>query len=165
MYGVGGFGKFGNTDANDIPMREAFEWNKADSGKDMALWYKNTGKWWDSTNLKPNDGISLEEEQNDPNSLYHFYKILLRLRKLNPALQTGNYETASNNNEHVFSFFRHTKNQRLLIVINLSEQNQEALIELAQFNNLSSLLVKNKTQPTKNAIILQPYEVQVWKVN
>ncbi|HJW30322.1 MAG TPA: alpha-amylase family glycosyl hydrolase, partial [Saprospiraceae bacterium] len=34
---------FNDTDANDIPVREAFEWNASDSGPGMALWYKGTG--------------------------------------------------------------------------------------------------------------------------
>ncbi len=31
---------FGNTDGNDIPRREAFEWYSKPEGKGMALWYK-----------------------------------------------------------------------------------------------------------------------------
>jgi glycosidase len=62
-FGKNGFGKYGMTDPNDIPIREAFEWYKTEEGLGMALWYKNTGPWWDSTNLKPNDGVSLEEEE------------------------------------------------------------------------------------------------------
>jgi alpha-amylase len=41
MFGKNAGGKYGMTDANDIPIREAFEWHAADSGKGMALWYKN----------------------------------------------------------------------------------------------------------------------------
>jgi len=44
MLGAGGFGKYGNTDANDIPRREAFEWYQTVEGNGMALWYKNSGK-------------------------------------------------------------------------------------------------------------------------
>jgi alpha-amylase len=51
-------GNFGSNDGNDIPRREAFEWYASGEGKGMALWYKNTGTWWDKSNLKPNDGIS-----------------------------------------------------------------------------------------------------------
>ena len=169
MYGVGGYGKFGMTDANDIPRREAFEWYQTDEGKGMAIWYKNPGRlWWDSTNLKPNDGISLEEEKNDPNSLYQFYKKLLRLRQSNPALYAGNYQTISNNNETVFSFLRAAKDQRLLIVINLSSKPQQTNIDdkgILPTNKLSSLLVNNKTQSVGKRISLIPYEVQIWKIN
>ena len=62
---------FGNTDGNDIPRREAFEWYKSDTGNGLAVWYKNTGEWWNKSNLKANDGISLEEQRNDATSLFH----------------------------------------------------------------------------------------------
>lgn len=29
----------------------------------MAFWYKDSGPWWDKRSMKPNDGISLEEQQ------------------------------------------------------------------------------------------------------
>ena len=66
MNGKGEWQKWGMTDANEIPDREAFEWYKSDTGKGMALWYKNSGPWWDHRYAKPNDGISLEEEKPAP---------------------------------------------------------------------------------------------------
>jgi len=130
MYGSGGFGKFGNTDGNDIPMREAFEWYKSDTGKGMALWYKNSGPWWDSTNLHPNDGISLEEERNNPNSLWNFYRQIIKLRQSNEALTEGSYKTLQNDNAQVFSFLRYTKNKAVAIVLNLSDAQQKATVNL-----------------------------------
>ena len=50
----------GATDGNDIPIREAFDWYRTMEGKGVALWYRNSGPWWELTNLKPNDGISYE---------------------------------------------------------------------------------------------------------
>src|SRR5437667_3278922 len=121
------------TDANDIPIREAFEWYKADIGKGMALWYKNTGAWWDDTNLKPNDGISLEEERRDPNSLFNFYKKIIRLRQSNSALIRGAYETLTNNNDKVFSFLRREK-ERVVVVVNLSGETQQTVINISEID-------------------------------
>ena len=47
---TGTSGKFGGTDANEIPDREAFEWYKSDQGKGMAYWYKLRGPWKDKFN-------------------------------------------------------------------------------------------------------------------
>lgn len=124
MAGYGGFSKFGNTDGNDIPQREAFEWYKAAEGKGMALWYKNTGPWWDQTNLKPNDGISLEEQKPDPNSLYNFYRTLLHLRKSHTALIAGKFRNLNNDNDHVFSFLRYVGTKKVVVVVNLSDEEQ-----------------------------------------
>src|SRR5699024_7901167 len=100
--GMGGevnSGNYPNIDGKDIPQREAFEWYKSDTGKGMALWYKNTGPWWDDTNLIPNDGISLEEEKKNKNSLWYFYHKLLELREKNKALRQGKYEKLKNDNK------------------------------------------------------------------
>jgi glycosidase len=132
MTGAGGFSKFGITDGNDIPQREAFEWYKSDRGKGMALWYKDTGPWWDQTSLVPNDGISLEEEKADPNSLWHFYRTMLHLRKANEALALGKYENLINNNNYVFSFRRYIHNQAVIVIINLSGADQNVKISLGK---------------------------------
>jgi alpha-amylase len=169
MFGRGGFGKFGNTDANDIPIREAYEWYKKDDGKGMALWYKNTGPWWDSTNLKPNDGISLEEERKDSNSLFNFYKKMIRLRQSNAALNNGNYQTLPNDNNKVFSFLRKEKNT-VCVIINLSDQMQKMTIDLPANNMEISSLVplwgkeKGKVSGSNLSVSLPAYSIQVWEI-
>lgn len=163
---AGAHGEFSTTDGNDILMREAFEWNKSDDGKGMALWYKNTGPWWTESNLKPNDGISLEEEKTDGTSLYNYYKKLLKLRKDNPALYAGSYQGLENNNDSVFSFLRTTENQNILVVVNLSENDQTIQIDLSKqkISGISPLLAEQGEGLTSTtALVLKPYEVQIWK--
>ncbi len=170
MYGSGGFNKFGATDANDIPQREAFEWYKSDSGPGMALWYRNTGPWWDSTNLKPNDGISLEEEKNDPNSLWNFYKAIIGVRQSNAALATGKYQTLPNDNNYVFSFLRYAGNKSVAVVINLSNASQQTTIDFSSNKikpaGIRSLYGKEKATVSNNnlSVSLSPYSISVWQI-
>jgi len=171
MFGSGGFQKFGNSDANDIPRREAFEWFKADTGRGMCLWYKDTGPWWDRTNLKPDDGVSLEEEQNDPNSLWNFYKTLIHLRENSDALSNGRYRDLKNNNDHVFSFLRTTNKQKVAVVINLSDQPQNSEVDLSGSTAAKSkkflLLFGNETAHFSSGKIsfqLSPYSIQVMEL-
>lgn len=167
MFGAGGFGRFGSSDGNDIPMREAFEWNKADTGKGMALWYKNTGGWWDSTNLIPNDGVSLEEEEHDPASLYNFYRSIIKLRKSNEAFFGGKYKTLSNNNDNVFSFYRYTNNKKAVVAVNLSNNVQEAIIDIS--GKKQEVIFGNYKPATSNSnmlsVTLQPYDVIAWELD
>jgi alpha-amylase len=164
MFGAGGLNKFGNTDANDIPRREAFEWYAADTGSGMALWYKGTGPWWDSTNLKPFDGISLQEEQPDPGSLYNWYRRLLTLRHAWPVLQTGSYDSLPNSNPNVFSWRRlREKEDIAYLVVNLSAQPQQATIEI--FNPSVRQIFGNaaaRVQEQQLVISLPPYGAGVW---
>lgn len=157
----GTFGILGNTDGNGIPCREAFEWYKAVEGKGMAIWYKNTGEWWDKTNLKTNDGISLEEQINDSSSLFNFYKKLIRLKQSNPALANGTYENAGNSNNKVFSFYRTYNYRKVLVVVNLSDTIQNAAFEEA-YKNYAPLFGKNIVR--NKSILLTPYEVAVFEI-
>ncbi|MBN8879979.1 MAG: alpha-glucosidase C-terminal domain-containing protein [Sphingobacteriales bacterium] len=154
----------GMTDGNDIPIREAFEWYRADTGKGMAFWYKNTGPWWDSSQVKPNDGISVEEQQKQSNSLLNYYKELLHLRKAYPALNKGGYQSVPNNNDHVYSFLRHTNNQKILVLINLSPTDQSAEINMTEpFKHIKKLSGTSAPAKTQQQIKtpLSPYECQV----
>ena len=165
MFGSGGFNKFGNTDANDIPRREAFEWYAADTGKGMALWYRGTGPWWDSTNLKPFDGVSLEEERSDPRSLWNWYRQLLAVRQRNPVLQTGNYVKLHNDNANVFSWGRLAANGDLArIVVNLSAVHQRAVMDGPSRPGIRLVLGNAEAQNKKDQIIidLPPYGMGVW---
>ena len=134
MNGKGEWQKWGMTDANEIPDREAFEWYKSDTGKGMALWYKNSGPWWDQRYAKPNDGISLEEEKPDPNSIYNFYKKMIHIRKNNPVISSGGYETLANTNDSVFSYERFDSVNAIIVVVNLSGSEQNAEVSYPNFD-------------------------------
>jgi glycosidase len=152
---------FGNTDGNDIGRREAFDWYQLGEGKGMSHWYKNSGAWWTNANQKAKDGISLEEQQNDPNSLFQFYKQTIDLRKSNRALSIGTYRNAENNNEKVLSFYRKDKKQNVLVMANLSNVKQVVRItdDIKKAKNLSDKKVKFKQEMT-----LAAYEVLVFQV-
>jgi alpha-amylase len=165
MFGAGGFNKFGNTDANDIPRREAFEWYAADTGKGMALWYKDTGPWWDSTNLKPFDGVSLEEERSDPRSLWNWYRQLLNVRHKYLVLQKGNYVVLRNDNPNVFSWGRLATNGDLArIVVNLSGLSQHAVLDGASPPDKLPVFGNATLQRSRDQFIvdLPPYGTGVW---
>lgn len=58
----------------DACRREPLDWYKSMKGTGQATWF--------SFNNKPDDGISVEEEENDPNSMLGFYQRLAKYRKL-----------------------------------------------------------------------------------
>ncbi len=153
---------FGNTDGNDIGRREAFDWYQSGEGKGMAFWYKNTGNWWTNKNQKSNDGISLEEQKQDPNSLFNFYKKIIKLRQSNDALANGKYENVQNNSSSVFSFYRKEGNNTMLVAVNLADTIQE--FEYTDFKHSSLDLLNQKTQLSK-INVLQPFQISIWKIN
>ncbi|MEY4904298.1 MAG: hypothetical protein RLZZ292_2113, partial [Bacteroidota bacterium] len=159
MQGKGG--GMGTTDGNDIPRREAFDWYASGEGKGMALWYKNSGEWWTKENRKANDGISLEEQKKDANSLFNYYKKLLQLRKNSLPIAKGNYENAENDNFYIYSFYRIYQSKKVLVAVNLSNSIQKTSFS-KPIKTTKNLLGTSKIK--KNTSELQPYEVVVWEV-
>ncbi|MDB5140141.1 MAG: Alpha-amylase precursor [Mucilaginibacter sp.] len=158
----------GNTDANDIPNRSAFEWYKSDKGKGMAYWYKLKGPWRDKFNNDvPNDGISLEEEQNQPNSLWNFYRKMISIRKANPVISRGAYKTLQNDKDLVFAFMRYQGNKRLIVAINLSDKSVDDAITLDGKGSIPKILYGASKPRIINNIIavhLPAYGVEVWEM-
>jgi alpha-amylase len=160
----------GATDGNDIPIREAFEWTADAKGPGMAFWYKNTGPWWDSTNVKPNDRISLEEQKGDPKSLFNHYKKMIELKKSSPALANGKYEVVENNNEKFFTFMRYTDTEKVLVVVSLSHLPEGVMVKIKpdkKYTSGTSLLTGGVKPFNNNGFYLElpPYWMQIYKLN
>ena len=164
-------GSFGRGDGNDIPVREAFEWYSTVEGKGVATWYKDSGPWWDQTNLKNNDGISVEEEKADPGSLWNFYARLIRLRRSNAAICKGDFRFIDNSNDQVITFLRWDEYQKILVAMNLSGENQETELtykQLPENSKQKKLLFGTVTrdfsdfEKEKLQIKLEPWGIRIW---
>ncbi|MFT3705921.1 MAG: alpha-amylase family glycosyl hydrolase [Agriterribacter sp.] len=171
MQGSGGFGKYGNSDGNDIPRREAFKWNKKVQQKGMALWYENSGPWWNDTNLHDDDGISVEEQKDKLDSLWNFYEELITLKKENPALANGEYRTVKNNSPNILTFVRTKDDNMVLVLVNLSQHNEKVFIKPDEFTKkrklfyrilFGNMYVKNTSNGTYIDVL--PYAVGAWKL-
>lgn len=120
----------GKNDGNDIPRREAFEWNADINHEGMTLWYKDSGPWWDSTYLRSNDGISVEEQDKDPHSLLNFYRRLLITRRSHEGLSIGNEAIINNDNSSVLTFSRWYEQSKFLLAFNYSLDSTAVRIPL-----------------------------------
>ena len=158
----------GATDANDIPNRSAFEWYKSDQGKGMAYWYKAKGPWKDRFNNDvSNDGISLEEERNDPNSTWNFYRKMIGIRKANPVISKGAYKTLKNDSENVFSFMRYDAGRKVIVAVNLSDKPVETTISTEGKNTPVKVLFGSEKPVLDGDIIkvkLRAYGIEVWEM-
>jgi alpha-glucosidase len=65
---------------------------------------------------------NVETEEEDPNSIFNAYKKLLALRKSEPALRDGSYQSVDNENPYVFSFLRRSGTDTVLVSLNMSDQ-------------------------------------------
>jgi alpha-amylase len=68
------------------------------------------------------DGISVAEQTDDPDSLLSAYRDLIRLRMAEPTLRAGDFHAVDCNQRAVYSFLRTTPDEALLVLINLDDE-------------------------------------------
>ena len=84
-----------------IPSREAFRWQRDLLAPGSAIWYRHDRRAWNARYNRSDDGVSLQEEQADPDSLYHWYRKLLALRRARPELSEGSQRLVCGASPHV----------------------------------------------------------------
>jgi alpha-glucosidase len=67
---------------------------------------------------------NVADELKDPDSILNWYKQLLALRRSSPALLNGEYLALNEKDPNVFSYLRKTKNDAVIVVINMSAAPQ-----------------------------------------
>jgi alpha-glucosidase len=109
-------------------------------------------------------------EKADPNSILNFYKNLLALRHTNKALLDGDYVAVNENDANVYSYLRRYKNQAVLVVLNMSESDQNVSLDLSAqgftAKQAKTLLTTTKAGGTQqlSGVALAPYTVYIGEI-
>ena len=120
---------------------------------------------WLPVNPNFNQGVNVADQENDPSSLLNFYKQLLHLRAGSPALKTGDYQVILQDTDEVLAFQRLSLEQRLLVVMNISEKDQTLTFDLEPGEGC--LLFSNwerNDQVQLDTIRLNPYEILILEI-
>jgi len=111
--------------------------------------------------------INVAQALADPDSVFHYYKKLIQLRKENPVIVYGNYDLILDNHEEIYAFTRTLDDDRILVILNFSENTPEFnLPENITFSS-SDLLISNYKVDTSediHKITLRPYEARVYRL-
>ncbi|MFT3762983.1 MAG: alpha-amylase family glycosyl hydrolase [Pseudoxanthomonas sp.] len=108
------------SDRAHIPLREAFRWSADLEAPGSAIWYAGAGRWWwDERSNRSHDGVSLEEEADDPGSLYRWYRRLLALRQSRAELRHGDQRILCDDDGDVVCLLREADGARTLLLANL----------------------------------------------
>jgi len=75
---------------------------------------------------------NVSDELKDPNSILNWYKSLLALRRANPAFLNGDYVALNEDDLNVLSYLRTTKNEAVIVVINMSAAPQAVNFKLSK---------------------------------
>jgi oligo-1,6-glucosidase len=145
--------------------RTPMQWsNQSNAG------FSTADKTW--INVNPNyKTVNAEAALEDPNSVFHYYRQLIQLRKKYPIIVYGTYRLLMQSSPYLYVYTRTLANDQLLVVVNFF--NQEVTLEMTE-NDKSSIIDfqtkkvlisnynTNKAENFMNPIKLRPYESTVY---
>ena len=114
-----------------------------------------TGTPWIAVN--PNyTTINAKAETADFNSVFHYYKKLIALRKENPIMVYGKYEALMEDSEELFVYTRTMENEKLLVVCSFCDHETKFILP-TEFVGTSCMITNVENAYDKTEMTLKPY--------
>jgi len=125
-----------------------------------------TGPPWIKVNPNYKE-INVAAALADSNSIFHYYKKLIQLRKENPVIVYGTYDLILDSHEEIYAFTRTLREERLIVILNFSKNSP--VFHLPENTVFSSMeLLTNNYEVDSNEdiheIALRPYEARVYRL-
>lgn len=118
-----------------------------------------TGTPWLAVNPNYTE-INAKAETADVNSVFHYYKKLITLRKENPVVVYGRYEALMEDSEDLFVYTRELDDEKLLVVCNFCDHAVGFTIP-TDFVGAPCLISNVENEYDKAGMTLKPYEAFV----
>ncbi|SMF01512.1 oligo-1,6-glucosidase [Paenibacillus barengoltzii] len=117
--------------------------------------------------VNPNhERINVEEAIRNPDSIYHYYKKLIRLRKEHAVIVYGAYELLLRDHPQIYAFTRKLEKSRLLVILNFSSEEPvfEWPVEAMEPEDIELLISNYAPQEHEDLLNLplRPYEARVY---
>ncbi len=145
-------------------------WSNGRDNSRTPMQWKNTkqagfteGTAWLKVN--PNyTTLNAETQQSDPDSIYHFYKRMIQLRKTEKTLIYGTYTLIAEQHPQVFAYIRSSEERHFLVYANLSSKNTS--VDVPEEWRIKKTILTNYTDRTESGQILnlKPYEAGICKI-
>jgi alpha-glucosidase len=110
---------------------------------------------------------NVETERKDPDSIFNTYKRLLALRKSEPALRDGSYESVNDGDPNVFAFLRKSGDSTVIVALNFTAVGQKVNVSIpGSAGKVKTLLrTPGSDDPVSlRRIALAPFGVYIGKV-
>ncbi|WP_047984444.1 glycoside hydrolase family 13 protein [Ornithinibacillus californiensis] len=121
----------------------------------------STGNPWMKVNPNYTE-INVEAEMKNPDSIYHYYKKLIQLRKEFEVLVYGSYDITMEDHDQIYAYTRKFGDEMTLIVTNLFAEETELTLPKELDGMSKELLLSNYDSNDENR--LKPYEARVYKL-
>ena len=104
--------------------------------------------------------INVAQQEADPDSILHFYKKAIDLRKSLPVVKEGTYRELLKLHPSIYCYVREMEGQRLLVVCSFAKRNVHFRLPRGFDPKTATLVLQNYPHPAHN--FLQPYETRVY---
>ncbi|MEI8080917.1 MAG: alpha-glucosidase [Actinomycetes bacterium] len=125
-----------------------------------------SGEPWLKVN--PNHAsINVKEALADPNSVLHYYRRLIRLRRENPIMVYGTYDLILDDHPQIYAFTRTLGDDRLLAILNFSGDAADFVLPKRLDSYDNQILIGNyDIDPAEKIgrVTLRPYEARVYRL-
>ncbi len=154
---IGMLGQKGGPPAWDNYRREPMDWYADGFGPGQTTWFRPDNRW-----DRPSDGISVEEQENDPKSLLNAYRSAFRLRHQHAVLRHGDFallelEVSS---PGPWGFARLGEEEAIVCLYNFSNEPQQVMVKDFPFSSamLTDLLTDETYAGAQKGL---PYRVDL----
>ncbi len=119
-------------------------------------------------NVNPNyPQINAEQAVADPDSVFHYYRKLIQLRKQNPVIVFGRYDLILPDDPEIYAFTRTLEDDQLLVILNFSANTPVFTLPAHLSTETPTVLIANypvEEGSPLNEFILRPYEARVYRL-
>lgn len=122
-------------------------------------------KPWISVNKNYREGINVDTQEHDSNSVLHYFRSMVQLRKNHLAFIYGSYQLLLKENESVYGYTRILNEDRYLILLSFSPEAVDITIDELEYGKATLLLSNDNTAPvskTDKAFHLTPYQAVIY---
>jgi alpha-glucosidase len=135
--------------------RTPMQWNT-----EKNAGFSNGSPWM---KVNPNyKTINVEAEVKDPDSIYHYYKKLIQLRKEQHVLIYGSYQLVMEGHDQIYAYTRTLEDEVVLVITNLFAKEVPLTLP-KEFNHKPKELLLGNYQDIDEQL-LKPYEARVYKI-
>ncbi len=134
--------------------RTPMQWTEGENGG------FTTGTPWIAVN--PNYSlVNASAQVNDPKSIYHHYKKLIRLRKENEVIVYGDFLMLLPEDTNIFAYARTLNEDKIVVLCNFYGEETDYQLP-KEYEYTGELLISNYEDTVSNK--LRPYEALMYKV-
>ncbi|MCP1109667.1 oligo-1,6-glucosidase [Lachnospiraceae bacterium PF1-21] len=149
-------------------MMECLKLRSRDNARTPMQWNnKKNGGFTEGTpwiNLNSNySRINVERQMKERDSVFQYYKKLIRLRKENEVIVYGHFTAISRADEKIFAFKRELDEKRILVLCNYSKEATAFTIPEEFAIESGKIMISNYlAEECKKEMTLRPYEAVVF---